>query len=181
AQAAVRSNTEQSTLANLAFFPTFFLTPGVGCQKIVHPGFSSTTDSWTLGGSLMQPPLSIPKPMTELKAQNAHTDQSITAYEKTVQTAFQEAEGAIVSLDADKRRVALLTDGEARARRAYDAARLGYSRGLTDLTPLLSTEDSWRAIRVQLTSAQVQALRRTVQAYKALGGGWPSQAYAQAR
>jgi outer membrane protein TolC len=119
--------------------------------------------------------------MADLKAQSARTEQAIIAYEKAVQTAFQEAEGALVSLDADRRRVTLLVDGEARAERAYRAARIGYDRGLTDLDTLLSSERAWRVIRAQLVSAQVQALRRSVQAYKALGGGWPAQAYAQVR
>jgi len=65
-----------------------------------------------------------------------------------------------------------------RARRAYDAARIGYGRGLTDLSDALQAEQSWRAVRTQLTSAEVQALRRSVQAMKAIGGGWPTQAYA---
>ena len=60
------------------------------------------------------------------------------------------------------------------------AARIGYERGLTDLDSTLATETSWRAVRAQLAAAQVQALRRTVQAYKALGGGWPAQSYAKA-
>ena len=80
-------------------------------------------------------------------------------------------------LDADRRRVALLTDGEARARRGYQASRIGYDRGLTDLQTALGAEQSWRATRSQLTAAQVQALRRTVQAYKALGGGWPADRF----
>src|SRR5206468_4662099 len=96
------------------------------------------------------------------------------AYEKAVQTAFADSESALVQLDADKKRVALLTEGEARAARGYRANRLGYSRGLIDLQTTLSAEQSWRATRSQLTAAQVQALRRTVQAYKALGGGWPA-------
>ena len=41
-------------------------------------------------------------------------------------------------------------------------------------TAALSAEQSWRAVRSQLTAAQVQAQRRAVQAYKALGGGWPA-------
>ena len=72
----------------------------------------------------------------------------------------------------------MLTDGEIRARRAFEASRTGYQRGLIDLNTTLSAEQSWRATRAQLTSAQVQALRRSVQAYKAIGGGWPAQAYA---
>ena len=58
------------------------------------------------------------------------------------------------------------------------AASLGYQRGLTDINSTLAAEQSWRATRAQLTSAQVQSLRRSVQAFKAIGGGWPAQAYA---
>lgn len=178
AQAAVRSAAAQQKLAGLAFFPSFTLSPGLGWSRIEQPGFSSETQNWSIGGSVMQPILSIPRLMSELKVQNARAEQAVTAYEKTVQTAFQEAEGALVSLDADRRRVTLLTAGEARARRAFEAARTGYARGLTDLTSTLQAEQSWRAVRAQLTSAQVQALRRSVQAMKAIGGGWPAQTYA---
>ncbi|MBX3481981.1 efflux transporter outer membrane subunit [Phenylobacterium sp.] len=181
AQAAVRSAAAQQKLAGLAFFPSFTLTPGLGWSRIEQPGFSSETTSWTIGGSVMQPLLSIPRLMSELKVQNARAEQAVTAYEKTVQTAFQEAESSLVGLDADRRRVALLRDGEARARRAFEAARIGYERGLTDLNTTLSSEQAWRAVRAQLTSAEVQALRRSVQAVKAIGGGWPAQKYAQAR
>ena len=174
----MRSAAGQQKLAALAFFPSFTLSPGIGWSRIEQPGFSSETQNWSIAGSVMQPILSIPRLMSELKVQNARTEQAVTAYEKTVQTAFQEAEGALVNLDAERRRVALLTDGEARAARAYRAARIGYDRGLTDLDSTLSAEQAWRAVRAQLTSAQVQALRRSVQAMKAIGGGWPAQAYA---
>jgi multidrug efflux system outer membrane protein len=178
AQAAVRSAAGQQRLAALAFFPTFTFSPGIGWSRIEQPGFSSETQNWSIGGSVMQPILSIPRLMADLKVQNARAEQAVIAYEKTVQTAFQEAEGALVNLDADRRRVVVLTDGEVRARRAYQAARLGYERGLTDLDSTLSVEQSWRVIRAQLAAAQVQALRRSVQAMKAIGGGWPAQAYA---
>lgn len=178
AQAAVRSAAGQQRLAQLAFFPTFTFSPGLGWSRTEQPGFSSETQNWSIGGSVLQPVLSIPRLLSELKVQNARTEQAVTAYEKTVQTAFQEAEGALVNLEADRKRVALLTEGEARARRAFNAARIGYERGLTDLNSTLSAEQSWRATRAQLTSAQVQALRRSVQAFKAVGGGWPVQAYA---
>lgn len=178
AQAALRSAAGQQRLAGLAFFPSFTLSPGLGWARIEQPNFSSETSSWSIGGSITQPLLSIPRLLAELKVQNARTEQAVTAYEKTVQTAFQEAEAALVNLDADRRRVVLLRDGEARARRAYEAARTGYARGLTDLSTTLSAEQAWRAVRAQLASAQVQALRRSVQAMKAIGGGWPAQAYA---
>jgi outer membrane protein TolC len=130
-----------------------------------------------VGGAFTQPLLSIPRLLAELHAQNARTEQAVIAYEKAVQTAFGDSESALVQLDADKKRVALLTEGEARARRAYRSNQIGYQRGLIDLQTTLSAEQAWRGARAQLTAAQVQALRRTVQAYKALGGGWPAERY----
>jgi outer membrane protein TolC len=184
AQARIDAQLGRLQAARLAILPTLLFTPGIGWSKIEQPGFSSTTQSHTIGGSVTQPVLSIPRLLADAKAQGARTEQAVIAYEKTVQTAFSDSEGALVRLDADRRRVAILTDGEARARRAFEASRIGYDRGLTDLQTTLSVEQSWRQTRTQLTSAQVQALRGAVTAYKALGGGWPAEKYitqAQAR
>ena len=184
AQARIDSQLGRLQAARLAILPTLLFTPGIGWSKIEQPGFSSTSQNHTIGGSITQPVLSIPRLLADARAQGARTEQAVIAYEKAVQTAFSDSEGALVRLDADRRRVTILTDGEARARRAFEASRIGYDRGLTDLQTTLSVEQSWRQTRTLLTSAQVQALRGTVTAYKALGGGWPAENYitqAQAR
>ena len=116
--------------------------------------------------------LDIPHLLYDAKAEDARTEQAVIAYEKTVQTAYGEAENALVNLGAGERAVSVLEDGEARSRRAFDAAQKRYSMGLDDLTSALSAEQSWRATRSALTGERVQALRRAVQTYKALGGGW---------
>jgi len=118
------------------------------------------------------PVLDIPRLLQDAKAQSARTEQAVIAYEKAVQTAYGDAENALVRFAADEQRIGILTDGEARARRAYDAARQGYDLGLTDLTTTLQAEQTWRSDRSALTAERVQALRRAVQTYKALGGGW---------
>jgi outer membrane protein, multidrug efflux system len=123
-----------------------------------------------------QPVLDIPRLLFDAKAEDARTEQAVIAYEKTVQTAYGEAENALVSLDAGKRAVKVLVDGEARAHRAYDAARRRYAMGLDDLTTALTTEQAWRTTRSALTAEQVQALQRAVTTYKALGGGWAAAA-----
>ena len=177
AQAQVQSASGRLLLQDLAFFPTFTLTPGLGWSRNVQPGFRSTSDSWTIGAGFTQPVLSIPRLLADLKAQDARTEQAVIAYEKAVQTAFGEAESSLVRLSAYEQRVAVLTDGEARAARGYEAARKGYALGLTDLQTALQAEQSWRATRTQLTSTQVQGLRQAVTAFKALGGGWPAETY----
>ncbi|WP_091736361.1 efflux transporter outer membrane subunit [Phenylobacterium immobile] len=178
AEAGVASAAGRRDVAGLALLPTITFTPGVGWSRVEQPGFFTESQSWTLAGNVLQPVLSIPRLLADLKAEKARTEQALIAYEKTVQTAFSEAESSLVRLDADRRRVALLTEGEARAGRAYRASKLGYDRGLTDLQTTLDAERAWRAARTALTSSQVQALQRSVQAFQAVGGGWPASSYA---
>jgi multidrug efflux system outer membrane protein len=183
AQARLAASTANLKIAELALFPTFTLTPGVGLSRAVGPSFgvpgstvSTTSSSWTLGAGLSVPLFNIPKLMSDIDAQDARVERAAVAYEKTVQTAYGEAEGALLRLAADQRRVALLQAGEARAQSAYTANRKGYAAGLTDLTAALQAEQSWRASRSALTGARTQALLRAVQTYKALGGGWSPEA-----
>lgn len=179
AAARLASASGNLNVNELALFPTLTLTPGVGLSKSVSPSFlqqgastSTTSSAWTLGANLSIPVLDIPKLLSDIKAQGARVEQAAITYEQTVQQAFGEAENALVQLDADQRRVALLAAGERRAAVAYEASRKGYAAGLTDLTTALQAEQSWRGARTALTGAQTQALQRAVQTYKALGGGW---------
>jgi outer membrane protein TolC len=127
---------------------------------------------WTWAGGVTVPLLDIPQLLFDAKAEDARAEQAAVAYEKSVQTAFGEAENALVGLAASRRAAAQLTDGELRARRAYDAAQTRYAMGLDDLTTALSAEEAWRTTRLALTTQRVQTLRRAVATYKALGGGW---------
>ena len=173
AEAQLAGAVGRKNVARLAFLPTFTLKPGYGWSKSAQMSATDTISSaWSIGGAVTQPIFDIPNLLAQLKIYDARTEEAAAAYEKAVQTAFSESEGALVRLDADRRRVVLLTDGEARARRAYKAALKGYQLGLNDLDTTLSSEQDWRSVRVQLTSAQVQAVRQAVTAYKALGGGW---------
>jgi multidrug efflux system outer membrane protein len=172
AAAKLKSASSQLRLDELALFPKFTLLPGVGLSSNNQIGFPITSDFWSIGLGLAQPVLDMPRLKTVIRASGARADQAAIAYQKTVQTAYGEAENALVALSADETRIRLLTAGEAQARFAYDAARQRYAAGLDDLTSALSAERTWRTSRSGLTSAQVQALRRSVQAFKALGGGW---------
>ncbi|MDB5456272.1 MAG: efflux system, outer rane lipoprotein NodT family [Caulobacter sp.] len=190
AQARLASAAANLKVNQLALFPTFTITPGIGLSKAISPSFlgtgaqtSTTSAAWTLGANVSIPVLNLPKLMNDIDAQGARVEQAALAYEKAVQTAYGEAEGALTQLSADQRQVALLKAGEARAQAAYAAARKGYAAGLTDLTTALQAEQAWRTSRSSLTSARTQALQRAVQTYKALGGGWtatplPDQAQA---
>jgi multidrug efflux system outer membrane protein len=186
AEAQLRAQMGTDKLKHLAIFPTFTFLPQLGASRTVEPsvGFNPATQQlfpiqqttslgfWTWAGGVTVPLLNIPQLLYTAKAEDARTRQAAIVYEKTVQTAFGEAENALVSLAAGKRAAALLADGEARAHLASDAAQTRYAMGLDDLTTALSAEQAWRTINSDLTTQRVQAIRQAVAAYKALGGGW---------
>ena len=173
-EAAERLVSAKGTLKldELALFPKFTLQPGVGISSSVVLGTPATSNIWSIGAGVVQPILDIPRLKAEIRAQGARADQAVIAYEKAVQTAYGESDNALVQLGSDETRVRLLTAGEAQGLSAYDASRKRYAAGIDDLTAVLTAERTWRSARTALTGAQVQAMRRSVQAFKALGGGW---------
>ncbi len=155
----------------LAVLPTLKINPGLTLSKSTGV-FGATDAAWSIGGNLTQPVLDRPRLIAQMHAQRAVAEQDVIAYEKAVQTAYGDTENAFTFLESDGRRVRLLVDAEARAHSAYDKASVGYARGFNDLTSTLSTEATWRTIKSQLSSAQATLMDRSVQVFKALGGGW---------
>jgi len=191
AEARLRSELGTAKLRHLAIFPTITLLPALGLSRTSEPGVSyippttlvNTTQTfnqgfWNLAAGVNIPTLDIPKLLYQAKAEDARARETAIAYEKTVQTAFAEAQNAMTNLGAGERATDELALGETRAARAYEGAKARYAEGLDDLTSVLSAEQAWRTVRSALTTERVQTLRRSVQTYKALGGGWASAATA---
>ncbi|MFO6446310.1 TolC family protein [Erythrobacter sp. NE805] len=172
AQARLAAAAGRLRLDELAFFPRLTLNPGVGLSDSRGGIFDATSFVWTIAAGLTAPILDRPRLAAQLRGQEARTEQAVIAYEQAVQTAFSESDQALVRLAADRRRVTSLKAGEVRAQRAFAAAQQLYARGVTDLPTLLDAERAYRASRTNAIQAQVQALRRSVQVFNALGGGW---------
>ncbi len=172
AQWRLASAAGQQTVNELALFPTFTLQPGLGVTRIA----GAVSNTWSLGLGATTPILDIPRLMANIRGSRAVSEQQVLAYEKTVQTAYSEAETAFVNLDSDTRRVQLLQAAERNAASAYDSKRIGYSRGFNDLQTTLNAETAWRQARVSRAAAEVTLMQRSVQVFKAIGGGWSPDA-----
>jgi NodT family efflux transporter outer membrane factor (OMF) lipoprotein len=167
----VLSASGKLSLDEKAFLPTIGLQPGVGLlQEAASP--ASRLSFWSVGLNASQPVLDIPRLMSQMRAQKAVGEQAVIAYEKAVQTAYGDAENAFVYFDSDTRRLDLLKAAEKDAERAYQAKLTGYRRGLNDLQATLTAEAAWRQSRIARASAETTVMQRSVQVFKALGGGW---------
>jgi len=158
-------------LAELDFYPRLTFEPSLGLSVQRGP-VEAMSGLWSLGIGVTVPVLDRPRLVSALAIQSARGEQAVIAYERVVQKAFAETDQALTRLNADRQRAVVLVEGEMLARRAHDSARVRFTRGLGGLQELLDAEVAWRTTRTALVSAQLDSLLRSVQAFKALGGGW---------
>ena len=171
AEARVAAATSAVEVDRLALFPRLTLQGNGSISRTsgVAGGISSL---WSIATGLSLPVLDRTRLMAQLRATQAQGERAVISYEAAVQGAFRDADIALALVAADRARIADLSLAEERARFAFDAGRKGFGVGLTDLTTLLQSEQTWRAARRALTNARTQALTNVVGAFRALGGGW---------
>ncbi|MDB5723543.1 MAG: putative efflux pump outer membrane protein SepC [Novosphingobium sp.] len=155
----------------LGLFPRFTIQPGVGLAAA--PG--GATGLWSLAAGVTVPILDRARLLAALRISEARGQQAVITYERTVQTAFGESENALTRVEAGGRRLVQLERATQQARFAFDAARRGYTAGLTDLTTLLQAERTWQQNRATRDAGRFALLADTVTAIRALGGGWDPQ------
>jgi NodT family efflux transporter outer membrane factor (OMF) lipoprotein len=172
AEARLRSAFGSIQVDRLELFPHFSILPGVGVSELSRPGNTYTTSLWSLGLGLAVPVLDRPRLLAVVKAQDARAVEAAADYEKTVQTAYGEASSILGELDADERQAALLAEAASQAKASLDAAQAGYAAGVQDWRSAVEAQQAWSSASAALAQARTQALRRSVQAFKALGGGW---------
>jgi NodT family efflux transporter outer membrane factor (OMF) lipoprotein len=180
AEERVVSATGTLTLDKKALLPTLQVQPSAGLTQ-QGTGPNTQFSYWTIAANLTTPILDRPRLLSQVRQQREVAEQAVIAYEKSVQTAYSDAEQAFGYYDSDKKRVALLVEAEKNANFAYQAKETGYARGLNDLQTALTAETNWRQVRLALAQAQVSVMERSVQVFKALGGGWTPDTQVAAR
>lgn len=159
-------------LAKLDLFPTFSLLPGVGFNRTDRAASAFSTSFWSLGLQGALPILDRGRLLAQKRVDDARALQAIASYEKTVQTAFGEADMVLSRLVAESRMAERLALSEAAASHSVAALEEALESGMIDPQTLRESRRQWLGARNEVARARLQQLRRTVQAYKALGGGW---------
>jgi outer membrane protein TolC len=104
--------------------------------------------------------------------QTAVQQQALAAYEKSVLTALEDVENALVSYANNRERQTALRHAAQASRSAAVLARQRYESGITDFQKVLDTERSRLSIEDGLASSEAEGLSALIRLYKALGGGW---------
>jgi len=137
--------------------------------------------NYSAGPSLVWPLFDGGKRRATVDVRNAQQEVALVQYRKTVLIALQDVEDALSRIDGARTQLADLQQGLAAAARAEQLARTRYRGGLVILSDVLLAQ----AKRIKMEDAVVESkgvlARDTVSLAKALGGGWPELAQAEAQ
>lgn len=159
-------------LAKLDLFPTFTLLPGIGLNGTDRAARGFSTSFWSLGLQGVLPILDRGRLLAQKRTNDARAQQAVAGFEKAVQTAFGEADAVLSRLAAETRMTEKLALSETAASASVSALEAALGSGMIDPQILRDARRQWLEVQDDAARARVKQLRRTVQAYKALGGGW---------
>lgn len=164
-------------LAKAGYYPKFSLTGSLGSEsKTLGDLFSAGANTWSLGIGLLMPVLDFGRTSARIDQAQALNQQSLIAWENTLQTAFKEVRDALVSLRENS---AIETAQNSRvdsARKALDLTQRRYEAGYSGYLEVLDAQrTSNEALLAMITTRQAR-LAASVNLFKAIGGGWQEPA-----
>lgn len=158
-------------VANL--FPSISLTAQYGVQAGNALNLTQAAASfYTLGPQIKWGLLNYPATKANIRTYEARRDQQYLTYRKTVLTAFQEVENALVAYHNEHARHASLEEEVKQQEKAARIAMTRYTQGLSNFLDVLDTQRSLYTAQDALVQSRAALAIDLIALYKALGGGW---------
>ena len=165
--------------AKLAQLPSISLTGRGGTASFA---LGDLLKSFTFG---LLPSINIPAFNPGIKARAKTTEAQLKVveqdYRRTVISAYEEVENALVNLDAHRQQNVELRKQVDHLERVAAQTQVQLAAGLISQLEVFETERSLLAAQLELLASHQQVLSDTVTLYKALGGGWAPVEVANAR
>jgi hydrophobe/amphiphile efflux-1 (HAE1) family protein/NodT family efflux transporter outer membrane factor (OMF) lipoprotein len=133
---------------------------------------SSGSDSYSFGPRLSWAAFDLARVRARIEATDARTDAALASYERTVLTALEEAENALVDFSRERARRDHLRVAAQASATAARLARERYQFGVSDFLSVLDAERTLLEAQDRLMESETRTATALVAVYKALGGGW---------
>jgi len=156
-------------------FPTLTLTAQSGGQSANLVNLlNAAARFYSVGPTIEWGLLNYPALKANIHTYQAKEDEQILSYRKTVLTALQDVEDALVAYDTERTRQQVLEKEVEQYRRASSLALTKYTRGLSNFLDVLDAQRSLYNAEDALVQSRATVLTDVISLYKALGGGWES-------
>jgi len=154
-------------------FPQLALTGAVGGAGLQFQGTSFGPFAVFRGAASVTGPIFNASALGyQVKASEAQTHAAVAQYRKTVLTAFQEVEDALIAVQKTGEQQKALEEQVAALESAYNLADVRYQGGRASYLDKLTAQRALFESELHLAQTHRAQLKSIVQLYKVLGGGW---------
>jgi len=161
-------------VATADLFPRVTFIGSIGLEAETFTGLGKNgADTWNFGPRITWAALDLGRVHARIKAADAQTEASLAFYERTVLTALEETEGALVDFGQEQSRHQFLATSAEASQKAADLAHQRYEGGVTDFLSVLDAERTLLEAQDRLAASQTRTVTALVAVYKALGGSVP--------
>jgi multidrug efflux system outer membrane protein len=176
AEANMMAFNAQIGVAKAAFFPSIALTGTGGLESNQLSRFiSAPSEAWLGALSVAQPVFEGGALRSQLKLSRAQYQETVLAYEQTVQSALEQVSNALIASQKDRQfreQQELLVQATDRSDRL---SLILYKQGGASYLQVLTNETNYFSAELNLVQAQLNERLALVQLYQSLGGGWQQQ------
>jgi multidrug efflux system outer membrane protein len=173
AEAQLHAATARVGVATSDLFPKISLTGSLGLNSTQLTSLTNWASRfWAIGPTVSWPIFDAGRITANIEAQTEAEKQALLTYGKTVFTAMNEVENALVAYNQEQLRHKALQDAVAANRKAVDISTRLYKEGQTDFLNVLEAQRSLFGSEDALVRSTRDIATDLVAIYKALGGGW---------
>jgi len=163
-------------VATAELYPKINLAAFIGLQNTTITDFTPVGKSWSAASSLTLPIFNWGKLNANIDSKKAQFEQTFLTYQSTVLSAFKEVEDALIAYSKEQQRHKALAKAVAANQLAVQLANERYQKGLTAFLDVLTSQTALYQAQSLLVTSESQLSSNLVALYKALGGGWQTEA-----
>ncbi|HWN30837.1 MAG TPA: TolC family protein, partial [Burkholderiales bacterium] len=173
AERSLAASTARVGVAVADLFPRVTFNGSVGYEAHNLSGLGSAgSDTYSIIPSISWAAFNLGRVRAGIRAADARTEANLAFYEKTVLTALEETEGALINFGRERVRRDYLRAAAAASREAAALSRQRYQEGIATFLTELDAERRLLETEQQLAQSETSTATALVAVYKALGGGW---------
>ena len=167
-------------VARALYFPSITLTGFMGTESArLSDLFTGPAHIWSYAGQATMPVFTAGKISGTVKTAEAMQQEMLARYEQAVQDGFRDVEDALIDHKKTGEQLQAKLQYVDSLRKCARVARLRFDEGFTSYIEVLDAERFLFAAELSSTQLQAGLFRSLVNIYKALGGGWVTQAAEQ--
>ena len=172
AEARIHSATAKIGVATADLFPKFNLAGSITIQADRPSALRWGNRSWSIGPSADWQIFAAGRVWSNIEVQKSLQQQAFLNYKKTVLTAIQDVENALIAYAKEHQRNIALVDAVTANRKAVELSTKLYTEGQTEFLSVLDAHRSLYSSEDALVQSTRNLSTDLISLYKALGGGW---------